>query len=73
MIRDNTWLTSGSSVDPCMARSPWRPQPGTLIGKRILKRVDERTFVSLFKLAMLLAGLKVLAYDGLYKILTAAG
>lgn len=45
--------------------------PGTLIGKKILTRVDERTFVRLFKLAMLLAGLKVLAYDGFYKLLTA--
>ncbi|MCH8913383.1 MAG: hypothetical protein IIA33_07420 [Planctomycetes bacterium] len=45
--------------------------PGTLIGKRILRRVDERAFVTLFKLAMLLAGLKVLAYDGFYKLLTA--
>ena len=46
--------------------------PGTLIGKKILKRVDERAFVILFKLAMLLAGLKVLMYDGFYKLLTAA-
>ena len=46
--------------------------PGTLIGKKILKRVDERAFVTLFKLAMLLAGLKVLMYDGFYKLLTAA-
>jgi len=44
--------------------------PGTLIGKRILTRVDERAFVMLFKLAMLLAGLKVLLYDGFYKLLT---
>ena len=40
--------------------------PGTLIGKKILKRVDERTFVRLFKLALLLAGIKVLCYDGIY-------
>ena len=46
--------------------------PGTLIGKKILKRVDQRAFVILFKLAMLLAGLKVLMYDGFYKLLTAA-
>ncbi len=45
--------------------------PGTLIGKRILRRVDERAFVTLFKLAMLLAGLKVLLYDGFYRLLTA--
>ncbi len=45
--------------------------PGTLIGKKILTRVDERAFVTLFKLAMLLAGLKVLVYDGFYKLLTA--
>ena len=43
--------------------------PGTLIGKRVLTRVDERTFVTFFKLAMLLAGLKVLLYDGFYKLL----
>ena len=46
--------------------------PGTLIGKKLLKRVDERAFVTLFKLAMLLAGLKVLAYDGFYRLLTDA-
>ncbi len=46
--------------------------PGTLIGKRILRRVDERAFITLFKLAMLLAGLKVLLYDGFYKLLAAA-
>ncbi|MCH8970392.1 MAG: sulfite exporter TauE/SafE family protein [Planctomycetes bacterium] len=46
--------------------------PGTLIGKKILKRVDERAFVILFKLAMLLAGLKVLMYDGFYKLLGSA-
>ena len=39
---------------------------GTLIGKKILERVDERTFVRLFKLALLLAGVKVLCYDGVY-------
>ncbi len=43
--------------------------PGTLIGKRILRRVDERAFVTLFRLAMLLAGFKVLVYDGFYKLL----
>lgn len=44
--------------------------PGTLIGKRILSRVDERMFVLLFKAAMLLAGGKVLFCDGLYKLLS---
>ena len=44
--------------------------PGTLIGKKILARVDEQAFVTLFKLAMLLAGLKVLLYDGFYKLLS---
>ena len=40
--------------------------PGTLIGKKVLERVDERTFVQLFKFTLLLAGIKVLCYDGIY-------
>ncbi len=42
--------------------------PGTLIGKRILTHVDDRMFVRLFRIAMALAGIKVLAYDGLYRL-----
>lgn len=44
--------------------------PGTLIGRRIHDRVDEAMFLKLYKLAMLLAGSKVLLYDGIYKLLT---
>ncbi len=45
--------------------------PGTLIGKKILTRVNEQTFARLFKLSLLVAGLKVLCYDGLYNLLRA--
>jgi uncharacterized membrane protein YfcA len=44
--------------------------PGTLIGKRLLKGVAERHFRVAFRGALTLAGLKVLLYDGVYKMLT---
>jgi uncharacterized membrane protein YfcA len=43
--------------------------PGTLIGKRLLKRVSEQRFVQLYRLALLAAGLKVLLVDGLAPLL----
>lgn len=46
--------------------------PGTLIGKRILAHVDAGTFAMLFRLAMLLAGLKLLGYDGVYQLMANA-
>ena len=46
--------------------------PGTLIGKKILAHVDAGAFAMLFRLAMLLAGLKVLAYDGVYQLVASA-
>lgn len=42
--------------------------PGTLIGKRILKNVAERHFRVAFRVALTLAGLKVLILDGLLNI-----
>ncbi len=39
--------------------------PGTLIGKRILKHVSERHFMIGYRVALTLAGLKVLILDGL--------
>ncbi|MGD2110934.1 MAG: sulfite exporter TauE/SafE family protein [Phycisphaerae bacterium] len=38
--------------------------PGTLIGKRILKGVSERHFRTAFRVALTVAGLKVLIFDG---------
>ncbi len=43
--------------------------PGTLIGKRILKGVSERHFRVAFRVALTVAGLKVLIVDGLRNIL----
>lgn len=42
--------------------------PGTLIGKRLLRFVSEPMFVTLYKVALFVAGAKVLAYDGLYAL-----
>jgi len=44
--------------------------PGTLIGKRLLVGVTERQFRVAFRIALTLAGLKVLVWDGLLRILT---
>lgn len=43
--------------------------PGTFLGKRIQKHVSEGMFVRLYKIALTVAGLKILSYDGLYKLL----
>ena len=45
--------------------------PGTLAGKRLLRYVSEAHFVTLYRLALTIAGLKVLAWDGLYTTLAA--
>lgn len=42
--------------------------PGTLIGKRLLKYVSPRLFVWMFKVALVVAGLKVLAVDGILQL-----
>ena len=42
--------------------------PGTLIGKRILKGVPEQHFRIAFRVALTLAGLKVLIVDGLLNL-----
>jgi hypothetical protein len=41
---------------------------GTLLGKRLLRYVSPEAFVVLYKVALTVAGLKVLAYDGLWKL-----
>lgn len=46
--------------------------PGTLLGKRLLAQVSEHRFVSLYRLALLAAGLKVLLADGLTPLLRGA-
>lgn len=43
--------------------------PGTLIGKRLLRHVSETQFTRLYTLALVLAGGKVLLYDGAYVLL----
>ena len=39
--------------------------PGTLIGKRLLTGVSERNFLIAYRVALSLAGLKVLLIDGI--------
>lgn len=41
---------------------------GTFLGKRILRHVSPEAFVMLYKIALTVAGLKVLAYDGLWSL-----
>jgi uncharacterized membrane protein YfcA len=40
--------------------------PGTLLGKRLLRHVSEADFLLLYRIALTVAGLKVLAWDGIY-------
>ncbi|MFQ5414054.1 MAG: TSUP family transporter [Phycisphaerae bacterium] len=42
--------------------------PGTLIGKRVLKHVTDRHFVVLYRVALTVAGLKVLIVDGVLRL-----
>lgn len=44
--------------------------PGTLVGRRLLTHVSEALFRKLYTVALLSAGLKVLFYDGLYKLVS---
>jgi uncharacterized membrane protein YfcA len=46
--------------------------PGTLAGKWLLRFVSEGMFVTLYKAALFVAGLKVLAYDGVYSLIGSA-
>jgi uncharacterized membrane protein YfcA len=46
--------------------------PGTLLGKRLLRRVSADRFLLLYRLALLAAGLKILLADGLYPLLRGA-
>ena len=46
--------------------------PGTLIGKRILKGMPEKHFRVAFRVALTVAGLKVLLVDGLWKLWAAS-
>ena len=41
--------------------------PGTLIGKRLLTHVPERWFVIAYRVALTVAGTKVLLFDGVYR------
>jgi len=41
---------------------------GTLLGKRLLRHVSPEAFVLLYKVALTVAGIKVLAYDGLWRL-----
>ena len=43
--------------------------PGTLIGKRMLTRISETQFMSLYRAALVAAGSKVLLYDGVYTLI----
>jgi len=42
--------------------------PGTLIGRRMLKHVSERQFLLAYRVALTLAGVKLLVVDGLWPI-----
>ena len=42
--------------------------PGTLIGKQILKRMSDQHFMTAYRLALIVAGCKVLFFDGLWNI-----
>ena len=42
--------------------------PGTLLGKRLLRYVSPKMFVVMFKIALVVAGLKVLIVDGIFKL-----
>lgn len=44
--------------------------PGTLIGKRFVKRLSERHFMKAYRVTLTLAGLKVLLIDGLSNIVS---
>jgi uncharacterized membrane protein YfcA len=46
--------------------------PGTLIGKQMLGRLSERGFVRLYQASLLVAGLKVLIFDGVLRLARAA-
>jgi uncharacterized membrane protein YfcA len=43
--------------------------PGTLIGKRMLKSISEQRFLSLYRMALVAAGGKVLIYDGILRLM----
>lgn len=45
--------------------------PGTLLGKRLLRHVSAEQFVVMYKIALTVAGLKVLLIDGLYALMWA--
>ena len=42
--------------------------PGTLLGRRLLKFVSPETFQTMYRVALVLAGSKVLLFDGLWKL-----
>ncbi|MCH7814671.1 MAG: sulfite exporter TauE/SafE family protein [Planctomycetes bacterium] len=42
--------------------------PGTLLGKRLLRRVSDSGFVVMYRVALTVAGIKVLVWDGVYQL-----
>ncbi|MCP4247988.1 MAG: sulfite exporter TauE/SafE family protein [bacterium] len=42
--------------------------PGTLLGKRLLRGVSESSFVVMYRVALTVAGIKVLVWDGVYQL-----
>lgn len=46
--------------------------PGTLLGRRLIRYVSEDAFVTLYRVALLAAGLKVLLVDGIYPLVRRA-
>jgi len=43
--------------------------PGTLIGKRMLKSISDKRFDGLYRIALVVAGVKVLVYDGILRLM----
>ncbi len=44
--------------------------PGTLLGRRVLKHVSDRHFVTLYRVALTVSGAKILIFDGLLKVVS---
>lgn len=46
--------------------------PGTILGKRLLRHVSDRRFVTLYRVALLVAGVKIIAFDGIAALIRQA-